>query len=255
MSRDGLYAVWNHGWWHGDVQGWTVRILLQANPKYLHPCRQCRLEPWMAALPVNHNLRIKMKSFSEACERNKSVILSTIEPYLKSFTNVLEVGSGNGQHAIYFAQNMSWLNWQTSDCEENHADINEWIEGYNGNNVNRPVALNVVQDPWPQQYYDAVYSANTVHIMPWDAVEVFFSGVGKILERGGIFMLYGPFNYNGAFSCESNRKFEGWLKSVDSERGIRDFESINQLADQAKMTLLEDIEMPANNRILIWKKQ
>jgi len=195
-----------------------------------------------------------MKSFSEACERNKDVILSTIKPLLRDKKKLLEIGSGNGQHAVYFSEHLPWLSWQTSDCVENHADIDEWINGYGGNNIKRPLDLNVLNDLWPDGFFDAIYSANTAHIMSWDAVQAFFAGVGNILRKDGLFILYGPFNYNGTFTSESNRKFEDWLKSVDPKRGIRDFEAVNQLAQASSLSLLDDIEMPANNRILVWKK-
>ena len=195
-----------------------------------------------------------MKSFSEACERNKDAILSIIKPLLRDKNSLLEIGSGNGQHAIYFSQYLDWIKWQTSDCVENHADINQWIDGNSGDNITRPIPLNVVSDAWPAQQYDAVYSANTAHIMSWEAVQAFFVGVGYVLPAGGIFILYGPFNYNGTFTSESNRKFEDWLKSVDPNRGIRDFEAVNELAGASALSLIDDIAMPANNRILVWRK-
>ncbi len=195
-----------------------------------------------------------MKSFSEACERNKDVILSTIKPLLSDNKSLLEIGSGNGQHAVYFSERLPRLTWQTSDCIENHVDINEWINEFGGDNIKRPLALNVLDDPWPKGFFDAIYSANTVHIMSWSAVQAFFTGGGDILRKDGLFILYGPFNYKGIFTSESNRKFEGWLKSVDPERGIRDFEAVNELARLSSLSLVDDIEMPANNRILVWKK-
>ena len=195
-----------------------------------------------------------MKSFSEACERNKDAILLAIKPFLRDKNSLLEIGSGNGQHAIYFSAYLNRLTWQTSDCAGNHADINQWIDDYSGENVKRPFSLNVIDDVWPEQQYDAIYSANTAHIMPWNAVQALFAGVGPVLSKGGIFILYGPFNYNGTFTSESNRKFEDWLKSVDPNRGIRDFEAVNELAKRSALTLVDDIEMPANNRILVWRK-
>ena len=196
-----------------------------------------------------------MKSFSEACERNKDVILLAIKPLLCDKKTLLEIGSGNGQHAVYFSEFLPWLTWQTSDCLENHDDIDEWINEYGDDNIKRPLALNVLDDPWPKGYFDAVYSANTAHIMSWSAVQALFIGVGNVLQKGGIFILYGPFNYNGTFTSDSNRIFEDWLKSVDPERGIRDFEAVNQLAKTSSLSLLDDIEMPANNRILVWKRK
>jgi len=194
------------------------------------------------------------KPFSEACERNRQPILDIISPLLKEKRNLLEIGSGTGQHAVYFAENLPHISWQTSDCEENHSDINLWLDDSPANNISRPISLNVLNDPWPNEQFDAIYSSNTAHIMSWTAVVSLFTGVGSILNNRGIFLLYGPFNYNGDFTSESNRKFEDWLKSIDIERGIRDFEAVNQLAEKHGMKLLNDYEMPANNRILVWEK-
>lgn len=196
-----------------------------------------------------------MKPFSESCERNKQAILSIIKPLLINRQHLLEIGSGTGQHAVYFAEQLPHINWQTSDRQENHSDINLWLADSVATNIEQPLNLDVIEDPWPDKKYDAVFSANIVHIMPWQAVQACFAGVGKILKKCGIFMLYGPFNYKGEFTCESNRNFEGWLKSVDPERGIRDFEAVNRLAEKASMQLITDCEMPANNRILVWGRK
>lgn len=194
-----------------------------------------------------------MKPFSESCERNKLPILSVIEPLLEDKVQLLEIGSGTGQHAVFFAEHLPHLLWHTSDRAENHADIQLWIDDSPAT-VKSPISLDVVADHWPEQLFDAIYSANTAHIMSWQAVVAFFQGAGKALQKNGIFILYGPFNYDGKFSSESNERFEQWLKSVDSERGIRNFEAVNQLAENAGMNLLKDYEMPANNRILVWQK-
>ncbi|MFT6734185.1 MAG: cyclopropane fatty-acyl-phospholipid synthase-like methyltransferase [Polaribacter sp.] len=206
-----------------------------------------------------------MKPFSQACENNKEVILSVISTLLKDKQKLLEIGSGTGQHAVYFTEKLPHLNWQTSDREENHEGINQWIDEdllnqeFNNNifnnNIERPIEIDALDYKWPEKIYDAVYSANTAHIMPWLAVESFFKGAGEVLIKGGIFILYGPFNYDGAFTSESNVRFEQWLKSVDTNRGIRDFEKVNQLAYESGLHLVNDYEMPANNRILVWEKR
>ena len=195
-----------------------------------------------------------MKPFSESCERNKQPILSVIKPLLENKQSLLEIGSGTGQHAVFFAQQLPHILWHTSDRQENHADIHLWIDDSPATNIKPPIHLDVIEDKWPERKFDAVYSANTAHIMSWQAVQALFDCVGSVLLNNGIFMLYGPFNYQGKFSSESNEKFEQWLKSVDPESGIRDFESVNLLAEDAGMKLLEDYAMPANNRILVWQK-
>jgi len=106
---------------------------------------------------------------------------------------------------------------------------------------------------WPETRFDAVFSANSAHIMSESAVEAMFRGVPAILAPGGLFALYGPFNYAGAFSSPSNARFDGWLKSRDPRSGIRDFERLDALAREGGMVLLRDHEMPVNNRTLIWR--
>ena len=195
-----------------------------------------------------------MKPFSESCDRNKQPILSVIKPLLENKQSLLEIGSGTGQHAVFFAEQLGHILWYTSDQQENHDDIRLWIDDSHATNINPPIQLDVIEDKWPELHFDAVFSANTAHIMSWQAVRALFKGVGNVLHKNGFFILYGPFNYHGKFTSQSNENFEQWLKSVDPERGIRDFEAVNQLAKNAGMILLEDYEMPANNRILVWQK-
>jgi cyclopropane fatty-acyl-phospholipid synthase-like methyltransferase len=194
------------------------------------------------------------KPFSEACERNKRPILDVIAPLLATAKSLLEIGSGTGQHAVFFGETLPHLTWQTSDCKENHDAINHWLDDAHLDNVIRPVALNVLQDPWPSASYNAVFSANTAHIMPWQAVEAMFAGVSRLLPDDGVFLLYGPFNYDGKFTSESNAQFNIWLKSQAPHQGIRDFEAVDQLARNGEMKLHQDFAMPANNRILVWQK-
>lgn len=200
-------------------------------------------------------VKAKMKPYSEACERNKDPILAIIKPHLKSKRSLLEIGSGTGQHAVYFSEALPHITWQTSDQKENHSSIKKWLSDSPATNVKLPLTLDVTQNTWPSDKVDSVYSANTAHIMSWEMVKCFFKGVGNILNNEGVFMLYGPFNYNGEFTSESNKSFENWLKEVDVERGIRDFESVNALAEKFGLKLINDYEMPANNRMLVWEKQ
>lgn len=195
----------------------------------------------------------KMKPFSQACANNKQPILNVIAPLLADKKSLLEIGSGTGQHAVYFAEKLPHLFWQTSDQEENHSGINQWLDDANLSNIGRPMVLDVQNDRWPSVKQDAIYSANTAHIMSWEMVESMFSGIGNSLAKQGLFILYGPFNYQGKFTSESNERFEQWLKGIDSKRGIRDFEAIDKLANNVGLSLLYDFEMPANNRLLVWE--
>ncbi len=195
-----------------------------------------------------------MKPFAESSEQNREPIFNVIEPLFRDCRSVFEVGSGTGQHAVYFARDLPHLVWHTSDLDENHPGIRQWIEESGLENVRLPVALDTMQSQWPAIKVDAVFSANTAHIMHWNAVEALFAGVGSLLNPGGKFTLYGPFNYQGKFTSESNARFDQWLKDRDAGSGVRDFEALDQLAQQAGMQLVEDFEMPANNRILFWQK-
>ncbi len=194
------------------------------------------------------------KPYAESCEQNRGPILTVIKPLLEECSSVLEIGSGTGQHAVYFAEQMPHLVWYTSDCNRFLPGINLWLDDAELENVKRPVELDVSRSIWPRLQVDAVFSANTVHIMHWPDVEALFAGVGEILHEGGVFLLYGPFNYDGAYTSLSNENFDRWLKNRDRYSGIRDFEELDRLARLAGMYLASDIDMPANNRILYWRK-
>ena len=195
-----------------------------------------------------------MKPCAESSEQNWKPIFSVIQPLLASADSVLEIGSGTGQHAVYFSEHLPHLTWQCSDRLENHEGIQMWINDSGLDNVLGPLELDTVQSAWPDIAYDAIFSANTVHIMNWEAVEAFFAGAGQCLKSGGVLLLYGPFNYHGKFTSDSNARFDQWLKERDPQSGIRDFEKLDLLASQAGLELAEDYEMPVNNRLLYWKK-
>jgi len=194
------------------------------------------------------------KPYAESCEQNREPILSVIQPLLARSKAVLEIGSGTGQHAVYFAQGMPQLVWHTSDQAEHHPGIHCWLEEADLENTQLPLELDVSQPVWPEMVIDSVFTANTLHIMSWQHVEKLFAGVGRILPNNGQLLIYGPFNYNNNYTSNSNREFDGWLKSRDPLSGIRNFEDVNALAEQAGMRLMNDYAMPANNRILYWEK-
>jgi cyclopropane fatty-acyl-phospholipid synthase-like methyltransferase len=193
------------------------------------------------------------KPFSQACENNKISILPLLVESLKESKTVLEVGSGTGQHAVYFAPNLPWLNWQTSDMLLNHQGINQWLSEYPSKNLLSPLALDLNHN-WPLEKVDAIYTANTLHIVSWSLVQAFFEGVSKHLNKHGKLCIYGPFNYQGKYTSESNAGFDLWLKERDSQSAIRDFEEIIQSAKNANLALENDHAMPANNRLLVFKK-
>lgn len=195
------------------------------------------------------------KPFAQSSEENKHVILEQLKLLYAGVKNVLEIGSGTGQHAVHFAQQLPCLRWQPTELAENIQGINLWINDTGLNNIEAPRVLNVEQQNWGLSAdYDAVFTANTLHIMSIEHVEKLFAGLGKILNKDGLFCCYGPFNKNGQFSSESNARFDFWLKQRDVVSGIRDMAELTAFAEKAGLFLLDDIEMPANNRILVWKK-
>ena len=194
------------------------------------------------------------RPFSQACENNQGLILEVIHPVFSSVKQVLEVGSGTGQHAVYFARSMPGVFWQTSDRLENHPSIHSWLDWAGLTNVGRPLDLDV-NAGWSLLPVPAVFSANTLHIMSWPEVELFFKRLAHVLLPGGACCLYGPFNYEGRYSSDSNARFDVWLKSQSPDSAIRDFEKVDALAKQAGLELQGDTAMPANNRLLHWQKQ
>ena len=195
-----------------------------------------------------------MKPFSEACEQNKHPILAVLQQYFADASRVLEIGSGTGQHAVFLAGQLPHLQWLTSEVAELHSGIRAWQDEAGLNNISGPVELDVNQPVWPVNAVDAVFSANTVHIMDWPSVEKMFAGIGQVLQVEGMFCLYGPFNYAGNYSSDSNARFDLWLRQRDPRSGIRDFEALNTLSQQHGMELLADHAMPVNNRTLVWRK-
>ncbi len=194
------------------------------------------------------------KNFSEDAEQNKSPILQVLSRVLPEAISVLEIGSGTGQHAVYFGSELPHLCWQTSELEQRHPSIQAWLDESGVSNVLPPITLDVGKE-WPDMEFDAVFSANTAHIISWPLVEQMFRGVGRILRTGGLFVLYGPFNYDGNYTSASNARFDTWLKQRDPQSAIRDFNDLNLLAGKNQLLFEEDVSMPANNRILIWRRR
>ena len=194
-----------------------------------------------------------MKPFSESSEQNKQPILEVLREVLADRRRVLEIGSGTGQHAAYFPAELTHLTWQPSDLAGNLPGIAAWVSEAGLANVAAPLELDVTMPAWPAVAADAVFSANTAHIMDDARVAAMFAGVGRLLPAGGVFVLYGPVNYGGAYTSESNARFDQWLKARDPAMGIKDFEDLAALAQQAGMTLEADYPMPANNRTLVWR--
>ena len=194
-----------------------------------------------------------MLNYSPASEKNKHVILTKLADFLADKPELLEIGSGSGQHAIYFARHLPNLIWQTSELADAVASLKENVKQYAPENVLSPVLLDVCKHPWPVQQSAAIYTANTLHIMPWNSVVQLFKGAGEVLSQRGVLSIYGPFKYSGEFTTQSNADFDQWLKRTNPLSGVRDFEAVNQLAIDQGLSLVKDYSMPANNQLLIFK--
>lgn len=195
-----------------------------------------------------------MKPFSEACERNRDPILQVLQQWFLEPGVVLEIGAGTGQHAVHFAAQMPHLTWTSSDREENHPGINAWFAEAQLDNLRGPLSLDVRDESWPISASRYVFSANTAHIMSWPEVELMFAGVGRVLQSGGVFCLYGPFNRDGQFTSESNRAFDESLRARDSRMGLRNDRQVIDLAAGCGLNFAADYSMPARNRMLVWRK-
>lgn len=193
------------------------------------------------------------KPFSQACENNKGPILARLREVFTHPLTVWEIGSGSGQHACFFAEQLPHLTWQPTDRAENLPGIRLWVEEAMLPNLQRPVVLDVNDPVWPCSAIDALFSANTLHIMSEAEVEILFRRLGGLLNPNAWVCIYGPFNYRGQFTSDSNARFEQWLKSQNPLSGIRDCEWICRLAQGAGLVLQADHAMPANNRLLVFR--
>ena len=194
------------------------------------------------------------KPSAPSCERNREPILDVLREAFADRRDVLEIGSGTGQHAVYFAQAMPRLRWQCSDRAENLPGIRLWLDEAGLPNTPPPIELDV-GGAWPSHRYDAVFSANTLHIMAWDEVEQLFDHLGRVTTDDAIVAVYGPFNYAGRYTSDSNAEFDQWLQARGSHMRIRDAEAVDALAEVAGFDLIDDVAMPANNRMRIWQRR
>ncbi|NMG04547.1 DUF938 domain-containing protein [Azoarcus taiwanensis] len=197
-------------------------------------------------------MNLDPKPYSAACDRNKDPILEVLKQHLAAARSVLEIGSGTGQHAVHFAKQLPHLLWQCSDRAENLPGISAWLNEACLPNTPPPMQLDVT-GTWPVTRFDAVYSANTLHIMSWQEVETFFGALPGVVQHDATLTIYGPFRYAGRHTSASNAAFDASLRQDVPHRGIRDFEAVDELAKAAGFALLADHAMPANNRCLVWK--
>lgn len=202
----------------------------------------------------------RMLPFAPAAERNKNAVLDTLRPHLATCRQLLEIGSGTGQHAVHVTAALPHLVWQCSDLADAVPGIAARLEAEGNDRTPPPLALDVAAPPWPvpdagnRGAFDAIFTANTLHIMSFAHVERFFARVGEVLATGGICAVYGPMKYGGAFTTQSNADFDAQLRARDPQSGIRDFEALDDLAYGQGLTLAADSAMPANNRLIVWQR-
>jgi cyclopropane fatty-acyl-phospholipid synthase-like methyltransferase len=196
-----------------------------------------------------------MLPFSAACERNKDPILEVLRLRFADRTQVLEIGSGTGQHAVYFARELGHLAWHPTEQLVYLADLTERVKIEGPANLRVPTLLDVRQAVWPVRGADAIFTANTLHIMSWPEVTAFYRGVGGVLSPCGVLCVYGPFRYDGRYTSDSNREFDQMLQDRDPASGLRDIREVTALALQYGLRLDEDHDLPANNRLLVFIKE
>ncbi len=191
--------------------------------------------------------------FSQASENNKLPIMGVLQRHLQDRTTVLEIGGGTGQHAEFFSSQLPQLVWQSSDVPDQVETLNLRIAAAKNANLPAAIAIDVDEADWNSRRFDAIFTANTLHIMSQASVTSLFKGLCQSIQLGGLLLVYGPFKYRGDYTTQSNARFDLWLKQRDPSSGIRDFEWVNELAKGAGFELIEDNAMPANNQLLVWR--
>ena len=195
------------------------------------------------------------RSYSPASARNRQPILEVLERVLPSAATVLELASGSGEHAIYFSKNLPHLTWQPSDVDDDGlASVESWVEHEALPNVRKPLRLDVCADDWIDEPVDAIYCCNMIHITPWEMTEALMRGVGKHLKAGGRLVTYGPYRIGDEHTAPSNASFDHSLRSRDARWGVRDFEAVSEEAKKNGLVFVERVAMPANNFILVFRK-
>ncbi|WP_168791274.1 DUF938 domain-containing protein [Paraburkholderia aromaticivorans] len=197
-----------------------------------------------------------LRQHSPSAERNREPILAVLRAALPVTGRVLEIASGTGQHAIWFARAMPGLDWQPSDADAGARDsIAAWVAHEGLTNVRAPLALDVHQLDWGVDTLDAVVCINMIHISPWSAAQALFTGASRRVVDGGVLYLYGPYKRGGAHTSPSNDAFDQQLRGRDPEWGVRDMEEAVALGASVGLVCDEPIAMPANNFSLVFRKR
>jgi SAM-dependent methyltransferase len=194
------------------------------------------------------------KPFNPAAEKNKNAIFQSLLPLFGSASSVLEIGSGTGQHAVFFSENIPHCTWQCSETALNFDILKQGIVGCDTPNLKMPIVLDVRCDNWGLEQVDIIFSSNTAHFMPWSSFLKMLSGVFQTLKPGGFFCLYGPFHYRNKTASVGDYHLDKWLESQGQDLSIRNFEEVVTSAANNHLVYKDDFEMPANNHLLIFQK-
>jgi cyclopropane fatty-acyl-phospholipid synthase-like methyltransferase len=195
------------------------------------------------------------KPYSEACDRNKEPILQVLKEVIKpDDRRLLEIGSGTGQHAVHMAPHFPFLEWYPSEVPQNISGMKLWLKESKISNIQEPTKLEIGKHEFPKLKFDIIFTANTFHIMDWKECKTLMKMMGHRLREGSRVIIYGPFKYGGEFTSESNLQFDHQLKARNPSSGIRSFEDVDNAMVRNGFELIDDHEMPANNRTLVYRR-
>ncbi len=191
-----------------------------------------------------------------ATERNREPILAVLKTLITGPATILEIASGTGQHAVWFAGKLPDVTWIPSDAdEEMRASVAAWARREKVRNIALPPrVIDARARRWNMEAVDGVYCANMIHISPYSACEGLIKGASDCVKPGGFLMLYGPYKVEGEHTAPSNARFDETLRSQNADWGIRDLEAVTALAEAAGFEPEEPVEMPANNLSVIFRK-
>lgn len=192
--------------------------------------------------------------FAPAAERNRAPIQSVLEKYLPVRARVLEIGAGTGQHAVAFSRAMPLVSWLATDRSDALPDLQARLRTEGPPGMPDAMVLDIPTGPWPEGRFDAAFTANTCHIMPWENVCAMVAGVARVLTSNGLFLVYGPFMSNGRHTSEGNERFDLALRSQDPTQGLRSLESLESEAGRHQLVQERVIPMPANNMTIVFRR-
>lgn len=196
------------------------------------------------------------RQHSPAAARNAEPILAVLRDWLPPASDVLEIASGSGEHAVHFARALPGLTWHPSDPDPDaRRSIRAWCDHHGLANVAEPLDLDVCVTPWPREHADAIVCINLLHVAPWAATQALMAGAGRVLPVGGRLVVYGPFRVEGAHTAESNARFDRQLRVRDPAWGIRDSADVTACARGNGLVPVDTREMPANNRTLVYERE